>query len=358
MEPDNERLRKIEVTYPIGHEALFLIKVFVTFPPSSLDYYRDELAASKTLGCRAIGWSVEMGKVALLDEALEFKPGVCYSGYVARISPDKDWIAEKMGTLWVVDGSAPLCEIIDPDSIGRMQQRIPWRASLVPSMVGSAIGGSTSVNYTSTYDVCPSSALPSSQHLPSMNPPAPPPLTQRPLLLSDDWTDELDDTLRNAASCSMDNRTLRPLHSVGVSQHQQQQQRTTTTTNNNNSAFLCSPPHVTQSSSKMLMSHHQMADEQRRQQQQQHKQQQLFSFQEGGDTTATNRENAVFGNLVALKLESIHARNANAAIQLQKAIMELCSNFELKVLNSNTYQYNNDNFSDLSKAFGTGIGRE
>ncbi|KAL3098074.1 hypothetical protein niasHT_027619 [Heterodera trifolii] len=350
LEPDNERLRKIEVTYPIGHEALFLVMI-VAFPPPSVDHYRDELAASKSLGCRAIGWSVEMGKVALLDEALVFKPGVCYSGYVARIAADKDWIAEKMGTLWVVDGSTSLNEIADAETIGRMQQRIPWRNSLVPSMVGSAIGGTSSGAFaSSSYDVCPSQALPPplshSQHFSSANAPAPPPPSaHRPLLLSDDWTDELDDPLRNAASCSMDisrPSRLQPHHSVGAPPPLQQKM--------NNDSFLCTTP--TQSNSKMLVNHQQMGEEQRRQQPQQH---QFLSFQEG-DTTANNRENVVFGNLVALKLESIHARNANAAIQLQKAIMELCSNFELKVLNSN--QYNNDHFSELGKAFGMGAGRE
>uniref|UniRef100_A0A914H0A1 Uncharacterized protein n=1 Tax=Globodera rostochiensis TaxID=31243 RepID=A0A914H0A1_GLORO len=327
LEPDNERLRKIEVTYPLKHEALFLIKVLVSFPPLSLDHYKDELTASKSLGCRAIGWSVEMGKVSLFDESVDFKSGICYSGCVARISPDKDWIAEKMGTLWVVDASTPLKEVTDPESVSRMHQRIPWRASLVTSVVGSATGAGT----FASYDALPSPAPSSYQHMASMNlNPSAPQTAHRPMMLSDDWTDDLDDTLRKASE-SVDSRTSRLLHSV-VGQQQRQ-----------NTDVFSPPPSSALSSSNMLV-HHQLVGERRHQQ--------IGPSQES-DLTTNNRENVLFGNLVALKLESIHARNANAAIQLQKAIMDLCSNFELKVLNP----YNNDQFLDPSKAFGAGINR-
>uniref|UniRef100_A0A914GYU9 Uncharacterized protein n=1 Tax=Globodera rostochiensis TaxID=31243 RepID=A0A914GYU9_GLORO len=326
LEPDNEQQRRISITYPLGGDTLFLVKVLVSFPPLSLDHYKDELTASKSLGCRAIGWSVELGKVSLLDESVDFKSGICYSGCVARISPDKDWIAEKMGTLWVVDASTPLKEVTDPESVSRMHQRIPWRASLVTSVVGSATGAGT----FASYDALPSPAPSSYQHMASMNlNPSAPQTAHRPMMLSDDWTDDLDDTLRKASE-SVDSRTSRLLHSV-VGQQQRQ----------NTDVFL--PPSSALSSSNMLV-HHQPVGERRHQQ--------IGPSQES-DLTTNNRENVLFGNLVALKLESIHARNANAAIQLQKAIMDLCSNFELKVLNP----YNNDQFLDPSKAFGAGINR-
>uniref|UniRef100_A0A183CCK2 Uncharacterized protein n=1 Tax=Globodera pallida TaxID=36090 RepID=A0A183CCK2_GLOPA len=70
----------------------------------------------------------------------------------------------------------------------------PWRASLVTSVVGSATGAGTFVSY----DALPSPAPSSYPHMASMNPFAPP-TAHRPMMMSDDWTDDLDDTLRSAS---------------------------------------------------------------------------------------------------------------------------------------------------------------
>lgn len=127
LKEEKELQERVDIIREPNEQRNFSVKVHLSFPPE--EFYQKELSAFKNYECcKAFAYSVQFGKVALFSD-MHYVPTKFYTGYVTRIPWEKNWIAEKMGTLFVIvdDKNKPISEITDPKLQEAIYQKLPWK---------------------------------------------------------------------------------------------------------------------------------------------------------------------------------------------------------------------------------------